>query len=136
MFFLMSKIKLSTHIHPSKVNNKNIEIMHDICSKLHVMFENYMVSTKFTYALFQHQRHSRAVHWWFIKKLFWKISQILTEHMVIGVLFYQVAGTQLATLSKTIARYRCFAVNFYEISQNSFTQNNCQQLLLNGKSYC
>ena len=42
VFFLMSKIKLSTHIHPSKANNKSIEIKHDICSKLHVMFENYM----------------------------------------------------------------------------------------------
>ena len=110
VFFLMSKIKLSTHIHSSKVNNKSTEIKHDICSKLHVMFENYMVSTKFTYALFRRQRHSRAVHRCFIKKLFWKISQNSPEHIVIGVLFYQVAGIQFATLSKTIARYRCFEI--------------------------
>ena len=46
------------------------------------------------------------------KKTVRKVSQTSLEHMVIGVLFYQVAGVQLTTLSKTIARYRCFAVNF------------------------
>ena len=112
MFFLMSRIKFSTHIYPLKVNNKSIEIQHDICSKLHVMFKNYMVSTKFTYALFQRQRHSRVVYRCSIKRLFRKISQTSLQHIVIGVLFYQVAGIQLGTLSKTIARYRCFAANF------------------------
>ena len=123
----MSKIKFSAHIHPSKVNNKSIKIKHDICSKLHVMFENYMVSTKFTYALFQRQRHSRAVHRC-SSKLFRKISQTSPEHMVIGVLFYQVAGMQLATLSKTIARYRCFAVNFMKFLRTVLrrtTANDC-----------
>ena len=128
MFFLMSRIKFSTHIYPLKVNNKSIEIQHDICSKLHVMFKNYMVSTKFTYALFQRQRHSGAVHRCFIKKLFWKISQTSPEHMVIGVLFYQVAGIQLATLLKTIAWYRCFAVNFMKFLRTVLcrtTANDC-----------
>ena len=41
----MGRIKFSTHIHPLKVNNKSIEIKYDICSRLNVMFENYMVST-------------------------------------------------------------------------------------------
>ena len=106
----------------------NLEIKHDICSKLHVMFENYMVSTKFTYALFQRQRHSRAVHRCFIKKLFWKISQTSPEHMVIGVLFYQFAGIQLATLSKMIGRYTCFAVNFMKFLRTVLrrtTTNDC-----------
>ena len=106
------RIKFSTHIDPLTVNNKSIEIKHDICSKLNVMLENYMVSTKFTYVLFQRKRHSRAVRRYSIKKLFRKISQTSLEHMVIGVLFYQFAGIQLATLSKTIARYRYFAANF------------------------
>ena len=101
--FLMSRIKFATHINPLKVNNKSIEIKHDICSRLDVMFENYMVSTKFTYALFQRKRHLGAVHRCSIKKLFRKISQASLEHMIIGVLFYQVAGIQLATLSKAIA---------------------------------
>ena len=106
----------------------NLEIKHDICSKLHVMFENYMVSTKFTYALFQRRRHSRAVHRCFIKKLFWKISQTSPEHMVIGVLFYQFAGIQLATLSKMIGRYTCFAVNFMKFLRTILrrtTTNDC-----------
>ena len=110
--FLMSRIKFATHINPLKVNNKSIEIKHDICSRLDVMFENYMVSTKFTYALFQRKRHLGAVHRCSIKKLFRKISQASLEHMIIGVLFYQVAGIQLATLSKAIAWCRRFTVNF------------------------
>ena len=112
MIFLMNRIKFSTHIHPIKINNKSIEIKHGICSKLNIMFENYMVSTKFTYALFQRERYSRAVHRCSVKKLFRNISQTSLEHMVIRALFYQVAGMQLATLSKTIAWYRCFAENF------------------------
>ena len=112
MVFFDVRIKLSTHIHPFKVNNKSIEIKHGICSKLNVMFENYMVSIKFTYALFQRKRHLRAVRRCSIKKLYQKVSQTSLEHMVVGVLFYQFARTQLATLSKTIARYRCFTVNF------------------------
>ena len=105
----------------------NLEIKHDICSKLHVMFENYMVSTKFTYALFQRQRHSRAVHRC-SSKLFRKISQTSPEHMVIGVLFYQFAGIQLATLSKMIGRYTCFAVNFMKFLRTILrrtTTNDC-----------
>ena len=42
--FFDVRIKFSTHMHPLTVNNKSIEIKHDICSKLNVMFENYMVS--------------------------------------------------------------------------------------------
>ena len=42
--FFDVRIKFSTHIDPLTVNNKSIEIKHDICSKLNVMFENYMVS--------------------------------------------------------------------------------------------
>ena len=78
------------------------------------MFENYLVSTKFTYALFQHKRHQRAVHIkkFSIKRLLRKILQTLLEHMVIRILFYHIVVIQLATLSKTIARYSCFAVNF------------------------
>ena len=128
MFFLMSRIKFSTHIYLLKVNNKSIEIQHEICSKLHVMFKNYMVSTNFTYALFQRQRHSRVVHRCSIKRLFRKISQTSLEHMVIGVLFYQVAGIQLATLSKTITQYRCFAANFMRFLRTILrrtTANDC-----------
>ena len=124
----MSRIKFSTHIYPLKVNNKSIEIQHDICSKLHVMFKNYMVSTKFTYALFQRQRHSRVVYRCSIKRLFRKISQTSLQHIVIGVLFYQVAGIQLGTLSKTIARYRCSAANFMKFLRTILrrtTANDC-----------
>ena len=32
--FFKSGIKFSTHIHQLKVNNKNIETKHDICSRL------------------------------------------------------------------------------------------------------
>ena len=35
----MSRIKFSTRIPPLKVNNKNIEIKHDICSRLNVIFQ-------------------------------------------------------------------------------------------------
>ena len=124
----MTRIKFWTPVYPLKVNNKSIEIQHDICSKLHVMLKNYMVFTKFTYALFQRQRHSRVVHRCSIKRLFRNISQTSLEHMVIGVLFYQVAGIQLATLSKTIARYRCFAVNFMKFLRTILrrtTANDC-----------
>ena len=124
----MSRIKFPTHIHQLRFNNKNIEIKHGIYSKLNVMFENYMVSTKFTYALFQRKRHPRAVHGCSIKKLFRKISQTSLEHVVIGALFYQVAGIQLATLSKMIARYRCFAVNFLKFLRTilrRITANDC-----------
>ena len=129
MFFLMSRIKFSTHIYPLKVNSKSIEIQHDICSKLHVMFKNYMVSTKFTYALFQRQRHSRVVHRCSIKRLFRKISQTSLEDMVIGVLFYQVAGIQLATLSKTIARCRCDL----QVTCNQLVETSGQQLVTSGQ---
>ena len=128
----MSRIKFSSHIHPLKVNNKSVEIKHDICSRLNVMFENYMVSTKFSYALFQRKRHSRVVHRCAIKKLFLKISQTSLETMVIRVLFYQVAGIQIATLSKTIAQYRCFAVNFMKFLRTILrrtTANNCSWTL-------
>ena len=138
MVFLMSRIKFSTHIHPLKVNNKSIEIKHDICSRLNVMFENYMVSTKFTYALFQRKRHSRAVHRCSIKKLFRKISQTSLEHMVIGVLFYEVAGIQLATLSKTIPQYRYFAMSFMKVLRTILRRaiaNDCR-LLLDVKRCC
>ena len=124
----MSRIKFSTQIHSLKVNNKSIEVKHDICSRLNVMFKNYKVSTKFTYALFQPKRHSRAVHRCSLKKLFRKILQTSLEHMVIGVFFCQVAGMQLATLSKTTARYRCFAVNFLKflrIISRRTTANDC-----------
>ena len=113
--FLMSRIKFLTHIYSLKVNNKIIEIKDDIYSRLNVMFENCIVSTKFAYALFQPKRYLRAVYRCSIKKLFRKISQASLEHMFIGVLFYQVAGIQLGTLSKTIAQYRCFAVNFMKL---------------------
>ena len=132
MVFLISRIKFSTHIHSLKVNNKSIEIKPDICSKLNVMFENYMVSTKFTYVLIQLKRHSRAVHRCSIKKLFWKISQTSLEHMVFGALFYQNAGIQLATLFKTIVRYRCFAVNFMKFPRTILrrtTSNDCSWTL-------
>ena len=128
----MSRIKFSTHIHPLKVNNKSIEIKHDICSRLNVMFKNYMVSTKFTHALFQRKRHLRAVHRCSIKKLLRKISQTSLEHMVNGVLFHQVAGIQLATLSKTIARYKCFAVKFMKFLRTILrrtTANDCSWTL-------
>ena len=114
----MSRIKFSTHIHPLKVNNKSIEIKHDICSRLNVMFKNYMVL--------------RAVHRCSIKKLLRKISQTSLEHMVIGVLFHQVAGIQLATLSKTIARYKCFAVKFMKFLRTILrrtTANDCSWTL-------
>ena len=124
----MSRIKFSTQIHPLKVNIKSTEIKYDICSRLNVIFENCVVSTNFIYALLQRKRHSRAVHRCSIKKLFRKISQTSLEHMVIGVLFYQVAGIQLATLSKTIARNRCFAVNFMKFLRTILrraTANDC-----------
>ena len=126
--FLMSRIKFSSHIHLLKVSNKITETKDDICSRLNVMFENYIVSTKFAYALFQPKRHLRAVYRCSIKKLFRKISQASLEHMFIGVLFYKVAGIQLATLSKAIAQYRCFPVNFMKFLKTILrrtTANDC-----------
>ena len=65
------------------------------------------------YVLFQRKWHSKAAaQRCSIKNLFRKISKTSKEHVVIVVLFYQVAGLELATLSKSRARYRCFAVNF------------------------
>ena len=56
---------------------------------------------KITNVLFQLKRRPRSVvHSCSIKKLFQKISQTLQERLVIGVAFYQVAGLELATLSK------------------------------------
>ena len=135
MVFLMSRIKFSTHIHPLKLNNKSIEIKHDICSRLNIMFKNYMVSTKFTYALFQRKRHSRAVHRCSIKKLFRKISQTSLERMVIGFLLSTCRNTDCNFIENDspIQVLRC---EFYEISQNNFTQNNCLGLLQDVKRSC
>ena len=116
--FLVSRIKFSTHIHALKVNNKSIEIKHDICSKLHVMFKNYRVSTKFTYALFQRKRHPRAVHRCSIKKLFRKK--------------YSCWNTACNFIESN-SPIQVLCCEFYEISQNNLTQSNCQRLLLNGK---
>ena len=129
---MTSRIKFSTRIHSLKVNNKSIEMKHDLCSKLNVMIKNYKVSTKFTHTLFQRKIHSRAVDRCSIKKLFWKIFQTSLEHMVIGVLFYQVAGIQLATLSKMIAWYKCFAANFMKFLRTILcrtTANDCSWTL-------
>ena len=58
-------------------------------------------SVKITNVLFQRKRHPRAlVRSCSIKKVFQKISQTLLECLVIGVLFYNVADLELATLSK------------------------------------
>ena len=56
---------------------------------------------KITNVLFQRERHPKAVvHRCSIKKLFRKLLQTSLERLVIGVLFYQVADLELATLSK------------------------------------
>ena len=132
----MSKIKLSTHIHPSEVNNKSIEIKHDICSKLHVMFENYMVSTKFTYALFQRQEtlksSSQVVH----KKAVLKDFANFTGAYGYRSPFLSSCWNTACNFIENDSPIQVFCCEFYEISQNSFTQNNCQRLLLNGKSCC
>ena len=55
-----------------------------------------------------------------IKKLFPKILQTSAELIVIGVLFNQDAGLELAPLSK----YRVFCCEFCEIFQSNIMQNN------------
>ena len=121
----MSRIKFSTHIHPLKVNNKSIEIKHDICSRLNVMFENYMVSTKFTYALFQRKRHSRAVRRCSMKKLYGYRSTFLSS-----------CWNTACNFVENDSPIQVLCCEFYEISLNNFTQNNRQRLLLDGKRCC
>ena len=80
-----------------------------------------MVSTKLKLpVLFQLIRQSRTVvHRCSIKNLSQKFSQTSEEHIVLGVLFYQIAVLDLATI-KIEGPVLVFCCEFCEISHNNF----------------
>ena len=71
-----------------------------------------VIIAKFLRTVFLQNTSSGCFYRCSTKKLFRKILRTLLEYIIIGVLFNQVAGLKLETLSKEKVRYRCFAVNF------------------------
>ena len=53
-----------------------------------------------------------------------------------SLVLIEVADLQRLTLSKNRLQQRCFIVNFWEISQNTFFYNPFELLLLLNQSYC
>ena len=116
----MGRIKLSTHLHPLKVNNKSIEIKHKIYSRLNVMFENYMVSTKLTDALFGRKGHPGVVHRCSIKKLLEKFRSFTGAYGYRSSFLSSCRGTAYNFIEND-SPIQVLCCELYEISQNNFT---------------